>query len=340
MCTPSKTCVFTHHPLSKPYRCNAAPHLYALPSRLYTSRVDLNHLPSKWESGNGGWAKRRSRRLCRAGFCVRPCVFLRAQMFTYLFIGFLASRVIFSNRSAAQGAFFNFTMWKCSNTMGGGFACCTLLPCALWAVVSHGNETWSRGTNGNTLLKKMQDTRKGQPTQKNKTKNKHRFLWNFPEVCVVFLVECSCVFQTLFWFKRETVFGLICMWSRECEYQGLCMKWCGSVPGVCNSVLATILLWPIPKQSVQFVEQFLYEQRTHWVRAAEGGPQGSASGLNKFCSKVPGKSMPRQPGLEQVQSGGAGWKYVFILWKHLASVERAAKQTWPKKKNEIHIISK
>ena len=46
MCTPSKTCVFTHHPLSKPYRFNAAPHLYALPSRLYTSRVDLNHLPS------------------------------------------------------------------------------------------------------------------------------------------------------------------------------------------------------------------------------------------------------------------------------------------------------
>ena len=46
MCTPSKTCVFTHHPLSKPYRFNAAPYLYALPSRLYTSRVDLNHLPS------------------------------------------------------------------------------------------------------------------------------------------------------------------------------------------------------------------------------------------------------------------------------------------------------
>ena len=46
MCTPSKTGVCTHHPLSKPYRFNVAPNLYALPSRLYTSRVDLNHLPS------------------------------------------------------------------------------------------------------------------------------------------------------------------------------------------------------------------------------------------------------------------------------------------------------
>ena len=40
MCTPSKTCVFTHHPLSKPYQFDVAPNLYALPSLFCTARAD------------------------------------------------------------------------------------------------------------------------------------------------------------------------------------------------------------------------------------------------------------------------------------------------------------
>ena len=88
MCTPSKTSVFTHHPLSKPHRFNVAPHLYALPSRLYTSRVDLNHLPSTEKS---------LRRMIAACTCpLKSYEALAIRRSTNVI--FLIDEIIFSNR--------------------------------------------------------------------------------------------------------------------------------------------------------------------------------------------------------------------------------------------------